>query len=84
MTRQRFPLFSITVYFFASLMMLAVPAIARKKNHWDLLGKGMVFPNTLQAKILGCDTIVDILGKPSYKIVIYTDKIKKIPNNIIY
>jgi hypothetical protein len=68
-------------------MMLAVPAIARKKitvTLIQMMGKGMVFPNALQAKILGCDTIVDILGKPSYKIVIYTDKIKKIPNNIIY
>ena len=75
MTRQRFPLFPITVYFFASLMMLAVPAIARKKitvTLIQMMGKEMVFPNALQAKILGCDTIVDVLGKPSYNSLIKT------------
>ncbi|MDD4032659.1 MAG: hypothetical protein PHS48_05370 [Bacteroidales bacterium] len=39
----------------------------------QMMGKEIVFPNTLQAKVLGRDTVVDILEKPSYKIVTFAD-----------
>ncbi|MDD4031783.1 MAG: hypothetical protein PHS48_00895 [Bacteroidales bacterium] len=38
-----------------------------------MMNKEIVFPNALQAKILGRDTIVDVLKKPGYKIVTYAD-----------
>jgi hypothetical protein len=39
----------------------------------QMMGKEIVFPNTLQAKIMGRDTIVDILEKPGYKIITFAD-----------
>ena len=39
----------------------------------QMMNKEIVFPNALQAKILGRDTIVDVLKKPGYKIVTYAD-----------
>ncbi|MDD4032077.1 MAG: hypothetical protein PHS48_02400 [Bacteroidales bacterium] len=39
----------------------------------QMMDKEIVFPNALQAKILGRDTIVDVLKKPGYKIVTYAD-----------
>jgi hypothetical protein len=39
----------------------------------QMMDKEIVFPNALQAKILGRDTIVDVLEKPGYKIITYAD-----------
>ncbi|MDD4032632.1 MAG: hypothetical protein PHS48_05230 [Bacteroidales bacterium] len=39
----------------------------------QMMDKEIVFPNALQAKILGRDTIVDVLGKKGYKIVTFAD-----------
>ena len=39
----------------------------------QMMDKAIVFPNALQAKILGRDTLVDVLKKPGYKIVTFAD-----------
>jgi hypothetical protein len=41
----------------------------------QLLDKEIVFPDALQSKVLGRDTVIDVLGKKGYKIVTFADSL---------
>ena len=75
MTRPRFTLPAVAVCFFAGLMMFACHSEKKKitETLTHMMGKEIVFPKTLQAKVLGRDTLVEVLEKPGYKIVTFAD-----------
>jgi hypothetical protein len=65
------------IFFFILLIICTIACQNEKRDIEKILShminKEIVFPNTIQSKILGRDTLTDILNRPNYKIITYID-----------
>ncbi|MDD4033131.1 MAG: redoxin domain-containing protein [Bacteroidales bacterium] len=64
--------------FFLFILLIFTIACQNEKRDIEkilsyMINKEIVFPNTIQSKILGRDTLTDILNQPNYKIITYID-----------